>query len=156
MSMLELYLHDEAATLQLGRRLAQLIGAVGLIYICGDLGAGKTTFARGFMQGMGYCGRVKSPTYTLIEPYQVAERRVYHCDFYRIGQPQELHFIGIQEYINDQAICLIEWPERGAGVLPQPDLWLRLRVNDQGRQAVLESGSQRGTTWLEQLANDKF
>ena len=131
------YLPDEAATLAFGRELAELLNAAegynrdAIVYLQGGLGAGKTTLVRGILRAMGFVGPVKSPTYTLLEPYE--ELLVFHFDLYRIGDSGELDFIGIDDLLAAQAIKLIEWPERGAPRLPPPDLRLSLRVQRDGR-----------------------
>ena len=138
---------------ELGRRLAALSPVAARIYLQGDLGAGKTTLARGFLRGLGYQGKVKSPTYTLVEPYQLGQRRLCHFDLYRINDPQELEAMGIRDYFDGHTTCLVEWPERAAAVLDSPDLWVRIRIADPGREIELEavSGTGRqilnGLTW---------
>ena len=109
-----------------------------IIYLVGDLGAGKTTLTRGVMRGFGYDGAVKSPTYTIIEPYEFEKSKIYHFDLYRLGDPEELEMIGIRDYFDGHALCVLEWPERGSGVIPPPDLTVTLAVEKQGRYAKLE------------------
>lgn len=137
------YLPDEAATLAFGRKLADLLTAAdgyngdAIVYLQGGLGAGKTTLVRGILRAMGFDGPVKSPTYTLLEPYE--ELLVFHFDLYRIADSRELDFIGIDDLLETQAIKLIEWPERGAPRLPPPDLSLSLRVQGEGRHVEVRA-----------------
>ena len=129
---MRLELRDEAETLGWGASLADQLGGE-LVFLRGELGAGKTTLVRGILRGFGHQGAVKSPTYTLLEPYELEGRRIYHFDFYRIEDPEELSFIGIDELLADAALKLVEWPERGGGRLPAPDLELVLTITGEGR-----------------------
>ena len=131
----------------MGAELAGLLTAQdgfaedALVFLTGELGAGKTTLVRGILRALGFAGPVKSPTYTLIEPYE--EHEVYHFDLYRIGSSQELDFIGIDDYLAARSIKLIEWPERAGGRLPQPDIEVALCAQGEGRSAELRFPAQR-------------
>ena len=133
------YIADDQAMRALGARLAALCPARVSIYLDGDLGAGKSTLARGFINGRGYQGHVKSPTYTLVEPYQTAAGMIYHLDLYRLSDPEELEFIGFREFFADDAVCLVEWPDKGRGLLPEPDLLVHIAHLEQGREVSIDA-----------------
>lgn len=145
-------LANSDATEALGAVLASCAGDGGLLlFLYGELGAGKTTLVRGYLHGSGHGGAVKSPTYTLVEPYDLPGHRVYHFDLYRLDEPEALEFLGLRDYLAADAQCLIEWPERGAGMLPVADLRLALGYLDEGRRAVLEALTPRGERLLDCL-----
>ena len=142
-------LDGEAAMEALGAALGRAATQGGWIYLHGDLGAGKTTLVRGLLRGLGHTGAVKSPTYTLVEPYELAGLAVYHLDLYRLGDPEELEWIGIREIFAPGNLCLVEWPERGRGVLPEADLLLELEYAGEGRRLRAEGRTARGLEVLE-------
>lgn len=142
---------DSNETVEFGRRLSSVCVEPICIYLHGDLGAGKTTLTRGFIQGLGHIGNVKSPTYTLVEPYELADWQVYHFDLYRLGDPEELEFIGIRDYFTNTSHCLIEWPERGEGMLPKADIDLTLAYDQEQRIANLVANTPNGQRVLDKL-----
>jgi tRNA threonylcarbamoyladenosine biosynthesis protein TsaE len=127
------YVPDGQAMEDLGQRLARSARRPGVIFLRGDLGTGKTTLVRGLLRGFGYHGKVKSPTYTLVEPYPIDGLTIYHLDLYRLGSPEELEWIGIRDLLGESALLLVEWPEQGDGVLPSADLVISLTYQGQGR-----------------------
>lgn len=146
--MTEFFVEQETGTEALGRTLAGACAEGCMIHLHGDLGAGKTTFVRGFLRGLGHQGAVKSPTYTLIEPYELASRRIYHVDLYRLSDPEELEFIGMRDLLEGEAVCLVEWPERGRGVLPPADVEVHIDYHGEGRRVWVASGTPRGSEVL--------
>lgn len=122
-----------------GAELSKHLVAPAIIYLNGNLGAGKTTLVRGFLGGLGHAGAVKSPTYTIVESYPFAGLECFHFDLYRMSDPEELEAMGIRDYMHDTAICLIEWPERGEGVLPEADILVDIEILDNGRRLTAQA-----------------
>jgi tRNA threonylcarbamoyladenosine biosynthesis protein TsaE len=137
-------LPDEASTIEAGRQFAAQLKPGLTIYLHGDLGAGKTTFVRGVLQGLGYKGKVKSPTYTLVEPYEVepdvkSRYILYHFDLYRFSDVEEWEEAGFREYFNDDTICFVEWPEKAGDLLPEPDFDIKIMHLASGRKIEITS-----------------
>lgn len=152
------FLPDETATLAFGQALAEACGGQNAwIYLSGRLGAGKTTLIRGFLRALGYQGRVKSPTYTLVEPYEISVGShvcyIYHFDFYRINQVEELAFMGIEEYFQAGNGCLVEWPEHASWILPTADVMVEMTPRAEGRQIHLEGTTPRGVDIIRRLTH---
>lgn len=200
----QLQIIDENAMTELGAKLAKAAIPGTIIYLDGDLGAGKTTLVRGFLRSLGYSGAVKSPTFTIVEPYSLENnkfynyneleddlkpdnnnnsvtvsilgnslepanshgtanshkpvkshaQRIYHFDLYRLEDPEELEYIGIRDYLDGQAIALIEWPEKGYGVLPRADLIIKITHLSQGRKVELLSQSENGAVIVSKLVSN--
>jgi tRNA threonylcarbamoyladenosine biosynthesis protein TsaE len=142
----DLNLPDAAATEALGAALAAGIGPGRVLHLRGDLGSGKTTVVRGLLRALGYAGRVRSPTYTLVEPYMVSSLHFYHFDLYRLKNDEEWRASGFQEYFSPGSACAVEWPERAGALLGPPDLEVRLEFSGSGRRARLSGGD-----WLSSL-----
>lgn len=149
----QLTITDEQHTAALAKALAELCAQGGVIYLQGDLGAGKTTLTRYLLRSLGHQGNVKSPTYTLVESYALPTLQVFHFDLYRLHDPEELEFMGIRDYFATENLCIVEWPQRGAPLLPEADLLIDLqRVDEQRRTCLLSAGTPRGDRWLQGLA----
>ena len=134
-----LYIENEAAMMAFGGQIAAQFPEGGIVLLKGDLGAGKTTLVRGLLRHLGHQGNVKSPTYTLVEPYELNGRKVYHFDLYRLGDPEELEYMGGRDYWESDALCLIEWPEQAQGYLPEADLKLEISYQGTGRNIKITS-----------------
>jgi len=146
----ECYLADESMTEYAGAHIARSLPATGaVIYLQGDLGAGKTTLSRGLIRALGHQGAVKSPTYTLVEPYEDFEFPLYHFDLYRLSHPEEVEFLGVNDYFKPPAVCLIEWPGRGKGFLPSADIHFFLADEGNGRRLSWQADTVKG----EEIAN---
>jgi len=148
-----LKLADEQATLKLGADFACTLEAGVNVYLHGDLGAGKTTLVRGGLHGLGFIGKVKSPTYTLVEPYQVLNNKtivnLYHFDLYRFMDEEEWDAAGFRDYFNPHSVCLIEWPDKAGSLIPQADIDVFLELNGEGRIARLIGNTRAGKACLE-------
>ncbi len=145
----ECFLRDEKQHIALAKRVAEALDTSFVMLLKGDLGVGKTTFARGFIQASGFDGIVKSPTYTLVEPYAISHQRMcYHFDLYRLGDPEELEFTGARDYFNETDVCLIEWPEKAEGFLPPADWICQFSHENEGRKLVISAMTDKGKSLM--------
>lgn len=152
--MYDIFLPDTDAMIAFGAQLsAHFLKQPLMIFLQGDLGAGKTTLTRGILRGLGYAGKVKSPTFTLVEPYQIGSLLVYHFDLYRLHDARELLSMGMQDYLSHTAICIIEWPEKAAALLPPPDLVCAMSIVDEGRRLHITAPSLLGKNILSALSS---
>lgn len=152
---LRLDLHDEAATAALAGLIAPCIGPGFVLHLSGDLGSGKTTFTRALLRALGHAGRVRSPTFTLAEPYNLSRFDLYHFDFYRFSNPDEWRDAGFEEALDGDAAAVVEWPERAGDSLPHPDLRVQLdpQADPGARRVLLRAGSDRGRVCLSTVAH---
>lgn len=142
--MFETTIADGEAMERFGARLAECTSGALTLFLEGELGVGKTTLVRGFLRARGHAGPVRSPTYTLVEPYDTTAGIVYHFDLYRLGDPEELEYMGIRDYFAEEVVCLVEWPDRGAGLLPVPDLCVTIDYQPGGRSLVVKPFTSTG------------
>ncbi len=151
----ECFLAGEEEQVALAASVASHLKASFIMLLQGDLGVGKTTFARGFVHASGFDGVVKSPTYTLVEPYPINNNRMcYHFDLYRLADPEELEFTGARDYFNDTDVCLIEWPEKAQGFLPPADWCCEFKHHDQGRDLFISALTDKGKELMLQVFSD--
>lgn len=143
---------DEPALVAVAQALGRAMGNSGVVFLDGDLGAGKSTFVRALLRELGVGERVKSPTYSLIESYALTELRAHHLDLYRIASADELEWLGLPDMFDGSALLLVEWPQRAIGALPTPDLWVRLQHAGNRRNLGLEACSATAEQWLFKLA----
>jgi tRNA threonylcarbamoyladenosine biosynthesis protein TsaE len=135
----------------LGAKLAAQVGNVRLVNIHGPLGAGKTTLVRGMLHGLGHAGAVKSPTFTLVEPYTFGNLHFYHFDLYRLNDPGELEFLGMRDYLDGNGVCVVEWAERAQGVLPSPDVDIMIEPTNTGRMVRIMTLTPQGDVLMKAL-----
>lgn len=145
---------DEAATLQAGQRFSRYLPTGFTVFLHGDLGAGKTTFIRGVLQGLGYQGKVKSPTYTLVEPYELPDVTLYHFDLYRLIDEEEWEEAGFRDYFNASSICMIEWPEKAQSLLPSADIEVHLLHQPDGREIQFQANTAVAEQVIQQFEQD--
>ena len=141
-------LKNETETTKIGAKVASCLKGGEIIYLKGELGTGKTTFVRGALHELGFTGNVKSPTFTIVEPYSIDNHVIYHFDLYRLDDPEELESLGIRDYCDGQSICFFEWPEKGGNLLPNADINLLLSYTEEGRNVELKAISEIGKSIL--------
>lgn len=149
------YAEGDQAMEVVGAAIGNAMQGRGIIYLQGDLGAGKTTLSRGLIRGRGHQGAVKSPTFTLVEPYELASGSIYHFDLYRLLDPEELEFLGVRDYFSPESLCLVEWPDKGKGVLPSADLTITISPKGSGRQLHIAGLSPHGLAACQRLHNNR-
>lgn len=138
-------------TEKLGEQCAKFLCAPLVVYLRGDLGAGKTTFVRALLRGLGVTGAIKSPTFTIVEPYTLNDMTIYHFDLYRLTEPSELEYIGLRDYLGPESICLFEWPEHGEGVISACDLEIALSITLPGRKIKIQSFTHKGNRFMKEF-----
>lgn len=152
----EYFAKDEAAMERFGAALLTAMQHQGVVYLVGDLGMGKTTLSRGVIRAAGHQGTVKSPTYTLVEPYERDDGIIYHFDLYRLIDPEELEYMGIRDYFTDTSLCLVEWPDKGKGLLPEADVQVCLEMSGEGRLISWRANTQKGRVAADSLYQQLF
>ncbi len=145
------HLATEKDTTDFAAQLATIIPSSTIIFLEGSLGAGKTTFTRGFLRALGVTSKIKSPTYTLVEPYEIAGKKIFHFDLYRLVDANELEQIGIRDYFAQEAICIIEWPEKGSPLLPAADIVCHITFAASGRKLSMQATSEKGEQILQRI-----
>lgn len=153
---MEILLTDPESQMAFGARLATCLTPPCVLYLEGDLGTGKTTLTRGLLRGLGHEGAVRSPTYTLIEPYALSTMQLHHLDLYRLGDPEELEYLGLRDLIDADAAWVVEWPDRGLGLLPPADLRILIDHHPEGRRLALRAESHLGSSLLVRLNTHRF
>ncbi len=148
MKQISLHVATEADMEAFGGRFGSALGNLKLVTLNGPLGAGKTTLVRGLLRALGHAGAVKSPTFTLVEPYEMNGRRFYHFDLYRLKDPEELEFLGIRDYLAGPDLCVVEWAERAKELLPAPDVAVMIAPANNGRSVTVTAHTPRGEAWL--------
>lgn len=147
------FLEDQAATIAFGKKLAGYLRPGCVIYLHGELGAGKTTLVRSVLQGLNYQGHVKSPTYTLVERYDIDKQIIFHFDLYRLVDPEELEYLGIRDYLDGKPLIFVEWPEQGKDFLPAADIDIKLAYQGDARQIECVALTDKGVECLESLGD---